>query len=48
MTATLERPTETLEPITPRRRSRRRNVVPNLVGPCSSSSSPRSPCTGWC
>ena len=32
MTATLERPTETLEPITPRRRSRRRNVVPNLLG----------------
>ena len=32
MTATLERPTETLEPITPRHRSRRRNVVPNLLG----------------
>ncbi len=32
MTATLERPTATLEPITPRQRSRRRNLVPNLLG----------------
>ena len=32
MTATLERPITTLEPITPRPRSRRRNVVPNLLG----------------
>jgi N,N'-diacetylchitobiose transport system permease protein len=32
VTATLERPTETLEPITPRPRSRRRNIVPNLLG----------------
>jgi N,N'-diacetylchitobiose transport system permease protein len=32
VTATLERPVETLEPITPRPRSRRRNVVPNLLG----------------
>ena len=32
MTATLERPTETFEPIIPRPRSRRRNVVPNLLG----------------
>ena len=32
MTATLERPITTVEPITPRPRSRRRNVVPNLLG----------------
>jgi N,N'-diacetylchitobiose transport system permease protein len=32
VTATLERPITTLEPITPRPRSRRRNVVPNLLG----------------
>jgi N,N'-diacetylchitobiose transport system permease protein len=32
VTATLERPTATLEPITPRTRSRRRNLVPNLLG----------------
>ena len=32
MTATLERPAATLEPITPRPRSRRRNIVPNLLG----------------
>jgi N,N'-diacetylchitobiose transport system permease protein len=32
VTATLERPTATLEPITPRPRSRRRNLVPNLLG----------------
>jgi N,N'-diacetylchitobiose transport system permease protein len=32
VTATLERPAATLEPITPRPRSRRRNIVPNLLG----------------
>ena len=32
MTATLERPITTIEPITPRPRSRRRNLVPNLLG----------------